>query len=134
MNVEQILEKLGCQKRSKELPDDFREIEQATGFTLPNDYKTFLRKYGECDGSLNEQWLVLWPFEEILPANWDYEIFEALENMLGIGSNGGNEMIGLCADGKLVLMQFIGLDEPIEIGTSFTDMLERLEAGKKWFE
>jgi hypothetical protein len=77
---------------------------------------------------------VLWPFEEILPANRAYEIFEWLENVLGIGSNAGSEMIGLCSDGRCVLMQFIGLDQPIEIGSSFTDMLERLNSGKKWFE
>jgi hypothetical protein len=44
MHFERILEKLNCQKRYPELADgDFREIEQAAGFILPDDYKTFLR-------------------------------------------------------------------------------------------
>ena len=132
--LEQILEKLECQKREQELPDDFQEIEQAAGFALSDDYKRFLRKYGECRAAQHEQSLVLWPFEEILPTYRDYEIFENLENLLGIGSNAGSEMMGLRSDGRCVLMQFIGLDQPIEIGTSFTDMLERLEAGRSWFE
>ena len=58
---------------------------------------------------------------------------------VGIGDNGVGEFIGIekRADGetRVILKPFIDLNKKyhIEIGSSFTDFLERMDKGKKWF-
>ena len=67
-----------------------------------------------------------------------YEIQKYLPTTIGIGSNGGGEMIafdhGAPRPFTVVLVPFIGMDVGIEIGISFTDFLERLDSGREWFD
>jgi hypothetical protein len=81
----------------------------------------------------------LWDFDELVETNKDYGIFDNLSNTLGIGGNGSSEFIAieLISNGnyRIVLSPFIDLDKQyhIEIGTSFTDFLVRLDNGQEWF-
>lgn len=135
---EKILSKYKVVKRIEKPKITFGEIEKIIDFKLPYDYKTFALNYIEFKDFIGEQNVNLWNFDEIIEINTDYQIFEYLRKTLGIGENGSGEYIAIqqSKDNKLriVLSPFIIEEEShIEIGTSFTDFLERLENGKKWF-
>jgi hypothetical protein len=65
--------------------------------------------------------------------NLNYGIFESMPGIIGIGNNGSSEFIGIehsdNNDYKIVLSPLINLDKEynIEIGSSFTDFILRLE-------
>ena len=71
--------------------------------------------------------------------NNEYEITENLENIFGIGGNGGGEFIAIQnlnnKNVKIILCPFIDMKENnfIEIGNSFSDFLIRLNNGEEWF-
>ena len=62
-----------------------------------------------------------------------------IEKKIGIGDNGGGELIGLKSsrDGTISMISsaFIDLNEGyhITIGSSFTHFLERMDNGENWF-
>ena len=69
----------------------------------------------------------------------DYGIFDNLPNTLGIGVNGSSEFIAIelidIGNCRIVPSPYIDLNKQyfIEIGTSFTDFLVRLDNGQEWF-
>lgn len=136
---EEILSKYEIVKRTDKLKTMFEEVEKIIDFKLPDDYKSFASNYLAFDAFIGEQYLSLWNFDEIIEINIDYQIFKYLPKTLGIGGNGGGEYIAIeqLKNNKLriVLSPFIiDKDAHIEIGTSFTDFLERLENRKQWFD
>ena len=135
---EEILKKYVVRKRVDKPKMTFDEVENIIDFKLPNDYKTFAFNYLEFEDFIGVQNVKLWDFNEIIEINSDYQIFEYLPKTLGIGGNGSGEFIAIeqLDDDRLriVLSPFIiEKSAHIEIGTSFTDFLERLENGKEWF-
>lgn len=136
---EEIITKYEVVKRTDKLKTTFAEVENLVNFKLPEDYKTFATKYLEFEDFIGEQNVRLWNFDEIIEINTDYQIFKYLPRTLGIGGNGSGEFIAIenLDDNNLriVLSPFIIEKEVhIEIGTSFTDFLQRLENGKEWFD
>lgn len=119
---------------------DFVDIEQKIGFELPEDYKDFLSKYIGHETQIGEESFKLWNKKDLISLNQGYKIFENLSRTIGIGGNGGGEFIGLeqSADRglRVILTPFIDLNEQyhIEIGSSFTDFLLRMDKGEKWFK
>lgn len=81
----------------------------------------------------------LWSLEKIIEANENYNIVKELHHTIGIGSNGSGEFIGIefgeNENIKIILSPFIDLNSEynIEIGSSFTDFLIRLDNGIDWF-
>jgi len=135
---EEIITKYEVVGRTHKLKITFDEVEKLVGFKLPDDYKTFATKYLEFEDFIGEQNVRLWNFDEIIDINTDYEIFTYLPQTLEIGENGSGEFIAIEHLGnnnlRIVLSPFIIEQEAnIEIGTSFTDFLQRLENGKEWF-
>lgn len=136
---EEILTKYEVDKRTDKPKTSFEEVEKIIGFKLPDDYKSFALNYLEFEDFIGEQNVRLWDFDEIIEINTDYQIFKYLPRTLGIGGNGGGEFIAIeqLTDNSLriVLSPFIIENEAhIEIGSSFTDFLQRLENGKEWFD
>ena len=127
---------------TKETADDlnFKEIESRIKFELPDDYKEFLKKYSFHETQIGEESFKLWDYDKLLKWNEGYKIIDNLKMTIGIGDNGGGEFIGLekLADGKIrvILTPFIDLAKKyhIEVGSSFTDFLKRLDKGEKWFK
>ena len=138
---EQIILKHNCKKRTKKSKSSIEEIERMAKFKLPIDYRTYLENYLGFEDTIGEEYVRLWDLDELVEMNKDYEIADYLQNILGIGTNGGGEFIGIELTKKkkhrIILVPFIGMDEKeyhIEIGTSFSDFLIRLENGQEWFE
>lgn len=137
---EQILLKYDGIPEDKEVQDKIDEIEKLAGYPLPADYKDFLLRFPGFEGMLGEEYVVLWPADEIIDANKGYEITDHLPDTIGIGSNGAGEFIAIEFTDKsthrIVLSPYIDLDKEyhIEIGDSFADFLIRLDQGKTWFD
>jgi len=133
--LEYLLAKSGFVKRLL-IKNDFQSIEDVIGFQLPDDYKYYLNNYEPFEGSIGEQFMVLYSANDLLELNG---IFDAsLSKTIAIGSNGASETIGIRLSGpntyKIVVAQYIqDVDDHIEIGTSFIDVLRRLDEGLEWF-
>ena len=137
MKLEKILNKYNFPKQATHNAFDFEEIEQIISFPLPEDYKYFLNNFVEHECLLGAEYLRLWDINSLLVHNKGYEIQKYLTNTLAIGTDMGGGCIAIElveeTSYRIVLMEFIGLDYPIEIGSSFTDMLKRLDNGQEWF-
>ncbi|PWS31978.1 SMI1/KNR4 family protein [Pedobacter paludis] len=137
--IDKILQKYNWPKNEFVRNLNFQEIENKIEFELPEDYKQFLLKYPGYEIQLGEEYIKLWDYDKLLEWNEGYEIIQELRLTLGIGDNGGGEFIGLekLINGhtRVVLTPFIDLniENHIEIGSSFTDFLKRLDNGKTWF-
>jgi hypothetical protein len=137
---EKILDKYNCAKRIEKPLATVEEIESIIKFKLPTDYKKYLQDYLGFEEHIGQEYMRLWDFDELLDINKDYGIYDNLTNTLGIGGNGSSEFIAIeqldSGNYRIVLSPFIDLDKQyhIEIGTSFTDFLVRLDNGKEWFE
>lgn len=137
---EEILNKYNCPKRTKKPLTTVDQIESIVKFTFPNDCKTYIQNYLGFEEQIREEFIKLWNFDELLEVNKDYGIFDDLPNTLGIGENGNSEFIAIelvdSGNYRIVVSPIIDLDKQyhIEIGTSFTDFLVRLDNGQEWFE
>lgn len=135
-----ILEKYNWPRRTKSSNTSFEKIEKVIGFKISSDYKSFLQLFCGNERLICCEFVCLWDIDEIIKANIDYGIIENLTNTIGIGTNGGGEFIGIEKTSekeyRIVLSPLIGLDEKdhINIGSSFSDFLIRLDNGQEWFD
>lgn len=118
---------------------DFQAIEESIGFSLPADYKYYLNNYQPFEDYINDQYISLYNFETVSTFNRDISEKDKLSSSVLIGSNGASESIGLQFSGdfnyRAVIAQYMfDSGDYIEIGASFTDMLQRLSDGVEWFE
>jgi hypothetical protein len=135
--LEYLLAKSGFVKR-RQVKNGFQNIESIIGFQLPDDYKFYLNNYEPFEGFVGEQYIVLYTAENLLELNNGSVFDGSFSNTIAIGSNGASEIIGIKSleanNCKIVIAQYIqDIDDHIEIGTSFTDMLMRLNEGVEWF-
>ncbi|MBO9659851.1 MAG: SMI1/KNR4 family protein [Chitinophagaceae bacterium] len=136
---EKILVKYEAERRTDKPQTSFEEVEKLVHLKLPDDYRKFVLNYMWFGNFIREQYVVLFDFDEIIEINRDYGVFQYLSKTLVIGGNGSGELIALeqLNDNRLrvVLTPWLVEEEGhIEIGNSFTDMLERLDNGQEWFE
>jgi hypothetical protein len=139
LQLDAILNKYNFLKRTIESNISIKEIENEIDFSLPDDYKYYLTHYNEFEGFLGPEYLKLFDRDKLLERNNDYQITDNLHNTIAIGNNGGGEYIAIefmePKNYRMVLSPFIDVSKEyhIEIGTSFFDMLIRLDNGKEWF-
>ena len=138
-NFDQILNKYNWPRRRAQSKVTIDEIENFIKFKLPADYKSYVENYLGFELLIGPEFLRLWDIDELIENNKAYGITDELTNLLGIGSNGSGEFIGIekidNANMRVVLSSFIDLskDNNIEIGSSFTDFFISLDNGKPWF-
>lgn len=141
MNVQlqEIILKYSFPKRNINASVEVGDVESYSNLKLPGDYIFYLENYFGIDQFIGVEFIKLWSLEEIIEANESYNIVAELTRTIGIGSNGSGEFIGIEIDQqnnvKIILSPFIALNSKynIEIGTSFTDFLIRLDNKVEWF-
>ena len=137
--LDAILNKYNFSKRQFELKIPFETVKEEIGFEFPDDYKYYLANFDYFEGFLGPEYLKLFAYDNLLERNKEYGIIEALPNTLMIGNNGSSEFIAIeclnTKDFRVVLSPLIDLSDQyhIEIGTSFSDMIDRLDNGIEWF-
>jgi len=138
-HLQKIISKYSFSKRDIKSNVEVVDVELFSKLKLPKDYVFYLENYFGIDQFIGVEFINLWSLEEIIETNKNYNIVEQLKQTIGIGSNGSGEFIGITLDKnenvKIILSPFIGLNSEhhIEIGTSFTDFLVRLDKGIDWF-
>lgn len=138
-HLEKIITKYNFPKRDINASFEIAEIEAYSKLKLPEDYVFYLENYFGIDQFIGVEFINLWSLEEIIQSNENYNIVDKLSQTIGIGSNGSGEFIGIKfgqdENVKIILSPFIDLNSKhnIEIGTSFTDFLVRLDNGVDWF-
>jgi len=136
-NLEYLLNKYEFERRPKPLEQDTLNI---LSFQLPEDYKYYLENYESFEGFIGKNFMRLWPAEELAESNNDYEFPEYRPNILGIGTDGGGNFIGIAfrvdSTHSIIHSDFLNDEEEhfLELGTSFLDMLIQLDNGRDWFE
>lgn len=118
---------------------DFQIIEQFLGFSLPTDYKYYLNNYELFEDFIDEQYISLYDFNTVKELHADIGDVEKQSSSILIGSNGASESIGLQFLGdsnyRVVIAQYMyDVDDYVEVGVSFTDMIQRLHDGIEWFK
>lgn len=138
-DLEKIITKYDFPQRNESSSYNVSDIELYSNIKLPEDYIFYLEKCLGINQFIGVKYINLWPIEEIIDFNKCYGIVENLNNTIGIGSNGGGEFIGILIEDngsvRIILSPFIDLDSNynVEIGTSFTDFLVRLDNKIEWF-
>ena len=70
------------------------EVEKSLGIKFPSDYVDFMLFTNGCEGSIGESYIVMWPIEEIVQNNEDFEVEEYVPGLILFGSNGSGEAFG----------------------------------------
>jgi len=135
----EIISKYSFPRRDINSSVEICDVESYSNLKLPVDYVYYLENYFGIDQFIGVEFVKLWSLEEIIEANESYNIVNELHHTIGIGSNGSGEFIGIefgkNENIKIILSPFIDLNKEynIEIGSSFTDFLIRLDNGVDWF-
>ena len=104
----------------------------ASRIELPEDYLSLLRLSNGGGGPLGVEpgWFPLWPVEEVLPSNRDYEVWKSVPGLFGFGSNGGGELLAFDVrrgpPWKIVMVPFVGMgeDDIAEVAEDFAEFLQ----------
>ena len=137
--LEDILNKYSFSKKTIESPISFDEIEKEIGFELPDDYKYYLANFDYFEDFVGPEYVKLFGYDSLLKSNQEYGVTDTLPNTIMIGNNGSSEFIAIeltsTNNYRVVLSPLIDLSAEchIEIGLSFSDMLNRLDNGVEWF-
>jgi hypothetical protein len=138
-NLNQLLLKYKFEKRTNSLKTTFEEVEKFINFKLPEDYKFYAENYLGFEKSIGEDYVSLLDFNELIEENTNYEILYFLTNTLIVGSNRGGEYIAIEKmendNQRIIISPYVFNKEAhLEIGNSFTDFLERMDKGERWFK
>lgn len=137
--IEEILNQHQWPAQNTQSKISHKVIESFIGFPLPQDYIYFLNNYSGHESHIGPEYVKLWGIDEIIEENSAYGI-NSISNTLGIGSNGSSEFIGIeILDEniyRIIISPYIDLNHKyhIEIGSSFTNFLGRLNDNKEWFD
>ena len=137
--LEQLLSKYNFEKRRNKLITTFEEVEKFINFKLPDDYKFYAKNFISFEESIGKDCVRLLDFDELIEENINYEIQYYLAKTLIIGSNAGGEYIAIEQTEqnnlRVIISPYIFEKAAhIEIGSSFTDFLERMDKGERWFK
>lgn len=79
--------------------------------------------------SVDPGWFQLWPLDELEQGNRDYQVQENAPGFVGFGSSGGGELLAFDANGRVVMIPFIGMsaDAAWPIADSWNEFLEKIE-------
>src|ERR1700742_1109310 len=93
--LESIFEKYAIEKRPPVDNATLDALQAAFSMPLPEDYTFFLTHYRFIAHFIGEEYVVLHEAEELEAFNRDYRVQDRFPSILGIGSNGASEMIGI---------------------------------------
>ena len=106
-------------------------VMKGLGLNLPHDYKEFLLSSNGGEGLIGENYIVFWRAEDLEPLNAGYEVANFAPGFLLFGSDGGGEAYAFDtrkSPWEVVQIPFIGMDDPIARGSSFTEFCASLRA------
>jgi hypothetical protein len=101
---------------------------------LPAGLVAYHRAGGPLEGDLGGYepgWYQLWPLSKIEERNRGYLVEEQAPGYLGIGSDGGGEMIAISPSGEIVSLPFVGMEpaEAVVVAASWNEFESRIKSG-----
>ena len=81
--------------------------------SLPAALVAYHRAGGKLEGDLGNAkpgWYQLWPLDTIEERNRGYLVEQQAPGFVGIGSDGGGEMIAISPTGEIVVLPFVGME------------------------
>jgi hypothetical protein len=105
-----------------------------SGLDLPPAYLAFLERSNGGDGELGIEpgWVSLWPAEEVVGLNRNYQEEQWIPGFFGFGSNGGGELLAFDTrtphPWKVYMIPFISVDEEeaILVAQDFTTFAQAI--------
>jgi hypothetical protein len=99
---------------------------------IPAQYIAYFASNGPKEGPLSVEpgWFQLWPLDELERWNREYQVHEYAPGFVGFGSSGGGEMLAFDADGRVVMIPFIGMspDEVWPVADSWNEFVKGIDA------
>ena len=115
--------------------DSIQALIRAVSMPLPEAYIEFLRRHNGGEGAvvIEPGWISLWPAEEVVELNAQYDVAEYFPGYFVFGSDGGGEMLAFemqdGSDCKVVMLPFIGdVSDRIVIAASFEAFLNSIRS------
>jgi hypothetical protein len=68
-----------------------KKVESVFGVAFPDDYVEFITYTNGAEGSIGENYLVLWAIDEIIELNEGYSVNEFPKGLVLFGSDGGDK-------------------------------------------
>jgi hypothetical protein len=88
-------------------------VETELGVTFPNDYIEFISYSNGAEGSIGENYLILWAIEDIIELNEAYDVNDFAGGLVLFGSDGGDTAFAFDTrknETQIVTVPFIGMD------------------------
>lgn len=124
-NIQEYIEELDLSEGASE--NLIINVESQLSFTLPNEYKSFMRFSNGAEGSIGKNsYVALWSLDEIVELNKEYNEF--VPGLVLFASDGGNTAYAFdkrTPEISVVEVPFIpmDLDEVEKCGKTFDDFL-----------
>ncbi|MEH7355595.1 SMI1/KNR4 family protein [Neobacillus drentensis] len=108
-----------------------RNVEAELCIKFPNDYIEFISYSNGAEGSIGENYLILWSIEEIVELNEAYGVNEFAKGLVLFGSDGGDTAFAFDTrtnEIQIVTVPFIGMDlnEIAPCANTFNDFIQYL--------
>ncbi len=90
-----------------------RKVESELGVTFPSDYIEFISFSNGAEGSIGENYLILWSIDEIIELNDAYGVNDFAKGLVLFGSDGGDKAYAFDTrtnELNIVTVPFIGMD------------------------
>jgi len=129
-DILELMSKMNLGTKNENATKLIEEIENKLNFKFPIQYKEFMLRYNGAEGELGENnYLVLWPLEEIVSLNEGYEVSKYTPDFIYFGSDGGG--MAYAFDKRTTPISYIELPfESIEdvntISNSFNSFIRSL--------
>lgn len=126
-----------CETRDGATEEALHGAEEQLGQPLPEDYKALLLESDGLEGFISDDvYISLWRASELPNLNSAYAVSEFVPGVTLLGTDGGDTGYGFRKDGEqieYVSVPLVGMGPSAiaVIGTSLTELLERLESVRR---
>ena len=99
--------------------------------TIPDDFVQYLESGGPREAFTSDEpgYFSLWKLEEIPKNNLEAEVAEFAPGFIGVGTNGGGELIAFDCSGEVFLIPMVGMDpeDAERIASNWQEVVLRIE-------
>lgn len=107
------------------------KVEKEYNVSFPSDYKKFILESNGAEGPIGkDNYLVIWPINEIIELNIEYDVEAAQPGLIYFGSDGGDMAYAFDKTNNMTIVgiPFISIDinEKEILGNNFKEFLQQL--------
>ena len=127
--IQQIMSKMEFNNPTN--VSELEKVEKNYNIDFPDDYKKFILASNGAEGSIgNNKYLVLYPIDELIEINNEYEVEKNQPGLIYFGSDGGDTSYAFDTTDKMSLVSIpficIHTEEKEKLGNNFEEFIENL--------